>query len=70
MYILYGKPNCPNCETAKTILTQKDIEYKYVDVSEDFDSLQMLKIMGIKSVPQLFLDEQHVGDFVVIKNNL
>lgn len=70
MYTVYGKPNCPNCLSAKAMLEQKGIDYKYVDVMLDDGALTMLKSIGAKSVPQVFLNEHHIGDFAALKKVL
>lgn len=40
--VVYGKPNCPNCNTVKNILNARSIEFDYIDVTEDQDALRKL----------------------------
>lgn len=41
--VVYGKPNCPNCNTVKNILNARSIEFDYIDVTEDQDALTYVK---------------------------
>lgn len=68
MYIIYGKPNCPNCNVAKDILKSKGIEFSYVDVTLDSEAMSLLKSIGAKSVPQIFKDNTLVGGVNELKN--
>ena len=56
MLTVYSKPYCPKCEQAKSWLDSNHIEYNVIDVTQDEESLNMLKEHGHKSVPQLYLN--------------
>ena len=60
--VIYGKPACPKCDEAKNVLKSRKVVFTYVDVTEDQDSLVMLKSEGFRSVPQIFVDGVHAGD--------
>lgn len=60
--IVYSKPNCTYCEEAKEVLKSRGIQYRVIDVSRDMDALQKLKDAGFRSVPQLYVDGEHIGD--------
>lgn len=55
MIILYTRPNCKYCEQAKSWLTEHNISYKTIDITEDELAREMLKEDGHKTVPQIYL---------------
>jgi glutaredoxin len=54
MYYVIGKPNCPYCDKAKTLLEAKGMDYIYEDLSEQPDLLTLLRNMGVRTVPAIF----------------
>jgi glutaredoxin len=57
-FIVYGKQDCPNCKTTKSILDAKQISYKYKSVPEDLSAKDFSIVMeafGIfpRSFPQV-----------------
>lgn len=59
--VIYGKPNCPNCDTLKTELEINAIPYNYIDVTEDSESYAMLISENFRSVPQIFVGGMAYG---------
>jgi len=61
--VVYGKPDCPQCETTKKELDNVSLEYTYVDLSleENSKELKMIKNMGFRSVPVIMEDEEPVS---------
>ncbi len=61
---IYTTPVCPYCVRAKDLLKRKGFtNIKEIDVSAN-DSLReemMQKSGGRRTVPQIFIDENHVG---------
>jgi glutaredoxin 3 len=59
---MYTKANCPNCETAKAVLTNLGLKYADVDV-EVGDRLKNLlaEFPDARQMPQVFINEQRVG---------
>jgi glutaredoxin len=56
MYIIYGKDNCPFCERAKALLTQKGLEFSYLVLGEHYDREELLQLApDAKSVPQIWM---------------
>lgn len=52
--IIYSTPSCPYCTIAKNFLEQNNIEFEYIDVSEDQKAAQeMIKKSGQMGVPVL-----------------
>lgn len=62
--VIYSTPICPYCDRAKALLKRKGItEFKEIDISKS-DSLReemMTKSGGRRTVPQIFINGQHVG---------
>ncbi len=62
--IVYGKPNCPQCTMAKSLLESRGIEYVYVDITTTGKSAA--EITGrpdVRSLPQVYLDGRYIGGF-------
>ena len=61
--VIYTTGLCPFCLLAKRLLTEKDVSYQEVDVLMDprarADMVE--KSGGRTSVPQIFVDDFHVG---------
>ncbi|HBZ93893.1 MULTISPECIES: glutaredoxin 3 [Pseudomonas] len=61
---LYTTAYCPYCINAKALLTRKGVTYEEIDVSRSPELMaQMLQRSKRRSVPQIFIGEQHVGGF-------
>lgn len=62
--IIYKTPICPYCVKAKNLLIEKNISnITEIDISKNPDDFkQMLeKSGGRKTVPQIFINDQHIG---------
>ncbi len=60
---IYTTKICPYCIRAKQLFNQKGVEFKEIDVSTD-DDLRMKmteRAGGRRSVPQIFINDTHVG---------
>lgn len=60
---IYTTMFCPFCFRAKALLDSKGVEYNEIDVMMDSSKkAEMLKrANGGHTVPQIFIDETHVG---------
>lgn len=60
---IYTTPTCPYCLAAKALLTRKGVSFEETDVSADpaVRTAMMKRAGGRRSVPQIFIDGQHVG---------
>lgn len=54
MFVVYGKPNCINCDKAKAMLNSAGFEFDYVDVTKDQKAFDRLSALGLKSLPQVW----------------
>jgi len=62
---LYIKALCPYCEMAKRLLGQKGQEWTEIDVETDSARREEMieRSGGRRTVPQIFIDDHHVGGF-------
>lgn len=62
--IIYSTATCPYCDRAKDLLKSKNVSFEEirVDLSED-KRLEMEKLSGRRTVPQIFINDQHIGGF-------
>ena len=58
--LIYTKKKCPNCVTAKMILRAENIRYVEIDIESNPALLNDLP-EGVRQMPQIFIDGQHVG---------
>lgn len=60
---IYTSPLCGYCHAAKRLLTQKGAAFEETDVSRDPAQRQAMmdRAGGRHTVPQIFIDGQHVG---------
>jgi glutaredoxin 3 len=59
---IYSTPVCPYCVKAKNLLKQKGVAYTEIDVSDPEEREKMIqKANGRRTVPQIFIDDYHVG---------
>lgn len=60
---IYTTKVCPYCVKAKALLNKKGAKFSEIDVSNDPELRQKMtaKAMGRTSVPQIFIDDHHVG---------
>ena len=60
---IYTSPLCIFCHRAKSLLNSKDIEYEEIDVmTQPGKRQEMIERAGAISVPQIFVNQQHIGD--------
>ena len=60
---IYSSMFCPFCHRAKTPLASKGAEFNEIDVDRDPNARMemMRRANGGRTVPQIFIDDQHVG---------
>jgi glutaredoxin 3 len=60
--IIYSTTYCPYCTRARQLLENKGIEYTDIQVDEKPDKREeMIAKSGRSSVPQIFINGQHIG---------
>ena len=63
MFTIYTKNNCSWCVKAKEILKENNITYKEYNIDEDHTSKMVLKALRLKTVPQIWNDDLHLGGY-------
>jgi glutaredoxin 3 len=62
---VYSMQNCPYCVKAKNLLTQRGVQYQVEMIDEwpddQWDAL--VKKSGMKTVPQIYVDDQLIGGY-------
>jgi glutaredoxin 3 len=63
--VVYTTPICPYCVRAKNLLNKKGVAFQEIDVLSDDGARQdmLSKSNGMRTVPQIFIGETHVGGF-------
>ena len=61
---IYTTPYCPFCIRAKKLLSNKKVEFNEIDLSENPDKFEEMlsKSNGARTVPQIFVNGEHIGD--------
>lgn len=65
---IYTVNYCPYCQKAKELLTQKKINFKEIDITENEDVYRkelgdFYNIPGTVTVPQIIVDGKRIGGF-------
>lgn len=60
---IYTSPLCGYCHAAKRLLTSKNVSFVEVDVTAEPDrrAEMMQRANGGRTVPQIFINDVHVG---------
>jgi len=72
MYTIYGRKGCGYCSRAKELLDNLKIPYEYHDIMKDVEQRNILleKIHEVKTVPQIFLNDKHIGGYTELAKSL
>tara|TARA_B100001769_G_C21808829_1_gene440072 strand:+ start:272 stop:529 length:258 start_codon:yes stop_codon:yes gene_type:complete len=67
--VIYTGPLCNFCSAAKHLLNKKKINYEEIDIGyDDKKREEMLKKSnGARTIPQIFIGEEHIGGYVELK---
>ncbi|MFJ8451968.1 glutaredoxin-like protein NrdH [Aerococcus viridans] len=58
MVTVYTKPNCMQCNFTKKYLTEKEIEFQTIDITESEEALAEVKGMGFQAVPVIVAENE------------
>jgi glutaredoxin len=69
---VYGSSWCGYCRRAKSLLKARGIEYQEFIVEEDISRDELSKKIGrpALTVPQIFLDGEHIGGYTELAARL
>jgi len=61
--IIYTTKICPYCVMAKRLLDRKGVSYTEINVDELALREEMIRKSNRRTVPQIFIDDRHIGGF-------
>lgn len=62
--LVYTKNICAYCVAAKTLLREKGVTYREINVETDPAELRrMVERTGRRTLPQIYIGERHIGGF-------
>ena len=66
---VYMGPMCSYCDAAKRLLNKKNIPYKEINIALDEDKREEMlkKSNGKRTIPQIFIEDYHVGGYVELR---
>ena len=66
---VYMGPRCNFCDAAKRLLKRNNIPYNEINIALDESKREEMlkKSNGAKTIPQIFIDEKHIGGYVELK---
>ena len=67
---VYMGPMCAFCDAAKRLLAKKNIPYKEINVALEEDKMEEMikKSNGKRTIPQIFIEDYHVGGYVELRS--
>ena len=67
---VYMGPMCAFCDAAKRLLTKKNIPYKEINIALDEGKREEMikKSNGKRTIPQIFIEDYHVGGYVELRS--
>ena len=67
---VYMGPRCSYCDAAKRLLTRNDIPYKEINIALDKDKMDEMikKSNGKRTIPQIFIEDFHVGGYEELRD--
>ncbi len=61
---IYSTAVCPYCVRAKRLLEHKGVDFIEIRIDGDYEQMRiMMDRSRRKTVPQIFIDDHHVGGF-------
>jgi glutaredoxin 3 len=61
---VYSAGNCPWCNRAKSLLRTRGLEFEEIDITAGAArAVEMIARSGQRTVPQIFIDDEHIGGF-------
>lgn len=68
--IIYSSEHCPYCTRAKDLLRSLNLAFEELRIDADPKLIQEMlnKTGGKKTIPQIFINDKHVGGFDNLQN--
>jgi glutaredoxin 3 len=62
--VMYSTSYCGYCMRARSLLERKGVAFQEIKVDEDMREREiMMKRSGRRTVPQIFIDDRHIGGY-------
>jgi glutaredoxin 3 len=63
--VMYSTGWCPYCERARALFARKNLSFREIKLDEEpaERGAMLARSGGRRTVPQIFIDDQHVGGF-------
>lgn len=69
--IVWSKSQCPSCDQAKALLTQRGIAFEERKIGDQWTREQLLEsVPNARSVPQILINGELIGGFTELKSHL
>lgn len=69
--VIWSKYHCPQCDQAKALLTQHNIEFEERKIGDGYSKEELLAaVPTARAVPQVFINEEYVGSLTELKVRL
>lgn len=66
---VFSGPQCNYCRQAKALLDEMGVNYTELDISnEQYRNELVQRLPRTRSIPQIFVDDQHIGGFEDLQN--
>ena len=70
MITIYSTDNCPWCDRAKELLTQKGETYEEIKIGREITREEFLEqFPNVRSVPYIIIDENVIGGFEQLRSH-
>jgi len=60
---IFTGPNCGYCEAAKALMRENGLAFEEIDLAASPDNMDAFRcrLPRVKSIPQIFVDDAHIG---------
>jgi glutaredoxin 3 len=60
---IFTDPNCGYCETAKALMRENGLAFEKINLAASPDNMEdfRARLPRVKSIPQIFVDGEHIG---------
>ena len=67
--VIYTGPMCNYCSAAKHLLNKRKINFEEIDIGYDDEKREEMlkKSNGARTIPQIFIGENHVGGYLELR---
>ena len=63
--VMYTGPSCNFCDAAKRLLTRNNATFTEIDIASKEGLMEEMiqKANGKRTIPQIFIDDKHIGGY-------